>query len=222
MHLWALFVAEELGRQRHVLGRERDRAAHRRRGAGADRWLDRLRALGTRHSFNRVADTSGTLLSTEHLDRVVISARAGSPSKPASATASSAGCSTSTDSHFPTTHRCPTSRSAERLRLRPTGPRGNQSLAASVAALELVRADGELVRFGRGDDAFDGVVVALGALGLVARMTLDVVQAFELRQTSSTTCRGGWWKRISTTSSRSGTARASSRSGRMRASTRSG
>ena len=32
---------------------------------------NRLRALGTRHSFNRVADTSGTLLSTEHLDRVV-------------------------------------------------------------------------------------------------------------------------------------------------------
>ena len=45
-----------------------------------------------------------------------------------------------------------------------------------------MRADGELVRFGRIDDAFDGVVVALGALGLAARVTLDVVQAFELRQ----------------------------------------
>ena len=29
------------------------------------------RPLGTRHSFNRVADTDGTLLSTEHLDRIV-------------------------------------------------------------------------------------------------------------------------------------------------------
>ena len=34
----------------------------------------------------------------------------------------------------------------------------------------------------RGDDDFDGAVVSLGALGLVARVTLDVVPAFELRQ----------------------------------------
>ena len=31
----------------------------------------RLRPLGTRHSFSRVADTDGTLLSTELLDRIV-------------------------------------------------------------------------------------------------------------------------------------------------------
>src|SRR5881392_1043182 len=30
-----------------------------------------LRPLGTRHSFSRVADTTGVLLSTEHLDGVV-------------------------------------------------------------------------------------------------------------------------------------------------------
>ena len=30
-----------------------------------------LRPLGTRHSFTTVADTDGTLLSTEHLDRIV-------------------------------------------------------------------------------------------------------------------------------------------------------
>jgi hypothetical protein len=32
---------------------------------------DVLRALGTRHSFSRVADTSGVLLSTEHLNSIV-------------------------------------------------------------------------------------------------------------------------------------------------------
>ena len=32
---------------------------------------DRIRPLGTRHAFNRVADTDGTLLSTQHLDRIV-------------------------------------------------------------------------------------------------------------------------------------------------------
>ena len=43
-------------------------------------------------------------------------------------------------------------------------------------------ADGSLVHFGRGDEDFDGAVVALGALGLVVRVSLDVVPEFELRQ----------------------------------------
>ena len=58
----------------------------------------------------------------------------------------------------------------------------NQSLAASVAALELVRGDGSIMRLDRTDEDFDGAVVALGALGLVVRVTLDVVPGFELRQ----------------------------------------
>ena len=32
---------------------------------------DTVKPLGTRHSFSRVADTSGVLLSTEHLNRIV-------------------------------------------------------------------------------------------------------------------------------------------------------
>jgi xylitol oxidase len=59
---------------------------------------------------------------------------------------------------------------------------GNQSLAAAVAAVDLVQADGSILRLQRGDDDFDGAVVALGALGLAARVTLDVVPEFELRQ----------------------------------------
>jgi xylitol oxidase len=51
-----------------------------------------------------------------------------------------------------------------------------------VAALELVRADGSLIQLNRTDDGFDGAVVALGALGLVVRVTLNVVAEFELRQ----------------------------------------
>src|SRR3954469_9777096 len=59
---------------------------------------------------------------------------------------------------------------------------GNQSLAAAVSALELVGADGSILRLRRGDRDFDGAVVGLGALGLVARVSLDVVPAFEVRQ----------------------------------------
>jgi xylitol oxidase len=58
----------------------------------------------------------------------------------------------------------------------------NGNLATAVAAVELVTSDGELRRFARGDEDFDGVVVGLGALGVVTRLTLDVEPAFEVAQ----------------------------------------
>jgi alditol oxidase len=58
----------------------------------------------------------------------------------------------------------------------------NGNLATAVAALELVRSDGELVRLRRGDPDFDGAVVALGALGVVTRVALDVQAAYEISQ----------------------------------------
>jgi xylitol oxidase len=58
----------------------------------------------------------------------------------------------------------------------------NGNLATAVAALELVTSDGELVRTERGAPDFAGMVVGLGALGAVTRLTLDVEPAFEVRQ----------------------------------------
>jgi xylitol oxidase len=59
---------------------------------------------------------------------------------------------------------------------------GNGNLATAVAALELVTASGEIVRAARGDADFDGLVVNLGALGAVTRVTLDVEPAYDVRQ----------------------------------------
>jgi xylitol oxidase len=59
---------------------------------------------------------------------------------------------------------------------------GNGNLATSVAGLELVTSTGEVVSARRGDPDFDGMVVALGALGAVTRVTLDVEPAYEVRQ----------------------------------------
>jgi xylitol oxidase len=58
----------------------------------------------------------------------------------------------------------------------------NGNLATSVAALELLTSEGELITRARGDDDFDGMVVGLGALGAVTRVTLDVEPAYEVRQ----------------------------------------
>ena len=59
---------------------------------------------------------------------------------------------------------------------------GNGNLATAVTALEIVTASGEIVRAARGDADFDGLVVGLGALGAVTRVTLAVEPAYEVRQ----------------------------------------
>ncbi len=58
----------------------------------------------------------------------------------------------------------------------------NGNLATSVAGLEIVRSDGEVVTVRRGDPDFDGLVVGLGAVGAVTRITLDVEPAYDARQ----------------------------------------
>ncbi len=56
------------------------------------------------------------------------------------------------------------------------------NLATAVAALEVMGPDGELRRYARGDDDFPGMVVGLGATGVVTRVTLDVEPGYEMRQ----------------------------------------
>ncbi|HUF08406.1 MAG TPA: FAD-binding protein [Rhodothermales bacterium] len=58
------------------------------------------------------------------------------------------------------------------------------NLATAVAAIELIKADGELVALSRdGEDmGFGGAVVALGGLGVVTRFTLEIQPAFDMTQ----------------------------------------
>ncbi|MGC0328811.1 xylitol oxidase [Streptomyces sp. SAI-170] len=59
---------------------------------------------------------------------------------------------------------------------------GNGPLAAAVREVELVTADGSVLVIGRGDARFGGAVTALGALGVVTALTLDLEPAFEVEQ----------------------------------------
>jgi xylitol oxidase len=58
----------------------------------------------------------------------------------------------------------------------------NQALASAVAGFELVMGDGGLHRVTRGDADFAGMVVSLGALGILSRITLDIGPSFNVRQ----------------------------------------
>jgi alditol oxidase len=144
---------------------------------------DRVRALGSRHSFSDVADGPGTLVSLEELPgeieinekQVVVPA------------ATRYGVlAEHLQSHglaLPNMASLPHISVAGAV---ATGTHGSGdalgSLSTAVAGLELVTASGGLRTVWRGDPEFAGSVVALGALGIVTRVTLDVRPAFEVRQ----------------------------------------
>lgn len=69
----------------------------------------------------------------------------------------------------------------------------NGSLASAVAAVEIVAPDGEIRTVRRGDADFAGSVVALGALGVVVAVTLDIEPTYTVRQD---VCTGLGWEAL--------------------------
>lgn len=147
----------------------------------------RVKALGSRHSFSEAADTTGTLVSLRNLNRVTVldqerrtvTVEGGITYGELGPVLDAAGWALpnlASLPHIAVAGACATGTHG-------SGDR-NGGLATSASALEVVIADGSVVQFSRerDGDRFDGVVVALGALGVVVRLTLDLVPAFTVRQ----------------------------------------
>lgn len=144
----------------------------------------RIRALGTRHSFNDLAD-GVELVSLEDLEPGIrideqsetVSVSAGLRYGELGAELQRHGWALRNLASLP--HISVAGAIA-------TGTHGsgdrNGVLARAVTGLELVTADGSLLAIGPADERFDGAVVSLGALGIVSRVTLDIEPAFEVRQ----------------------------------------
>ncbi|WBB71110.1 D-arabinono-1,4-lactone oxidase [Micromonospora sp. WMMD812] len=148
---------------------------------------ERIRAVGTGHSFNRLGDTTGDLVTLAGLppevtvdrERRTVTVAAALRYGDVATRLHTQGCALANLASLP--HISVAGAIA-------TGTHGsgeaNGNLATAVAALELVTADGDLLRVDRDadGDTFAGMVVALGALGVVTRVTLDLVPAFDVRQ----------------------------------------
>ncbi|MEN3267995.1 FAD-binding protein [Pseudonocardia sp.] len=146
---------------------------------------DRIRALGTGHSFSRIADTTGDLVSLADLppvtridaDAATVTVSAGMRYGEVTGQLHAAGFALpnlGSLPHISIAGACSTGTHG-------SGD-GNGALATAVSALELVGPDGELRAVRRGDADFPGSVVALGALGIVTALTLDLRPTFGLRQ----------------------------------------
>jgi alditol oxidase len=146
-----------------------------------------LRVLGSAHSFNRLADTPGDLVSLAGMPRLVevdsarasVTVSAGLRYGELARELDKAGRALrnlGSLTHISVAGSC------------ATGTHGsgdaNRCLAAAVSALEMISADGDIVTACRDSDPirFPGMVVALGALGVITRLTLDTVPSFDIRQ----------------------------------------
>ena len=146
-----------------------------------------LRVLGSRHSFNDVADSTGDLVSLRRMPRIfrldrgarTVTVDAGVRYGELCAELDSAGFALhnlASLPHISVAGACATG----------THGSGNRNgcLATSVTAMEIVTADGDIRALSRENspDIFDGAVVALGGLGVVTALTLELQPAFRMRQ----------------------------------------
>ncbi|WP_307024435.1 FAD-binding protein [Arthrobacter globiformis] len=146
----------------------------------------KLRALGSRHSFNRIADTTGTLVSLEHLEpaiqvdpaKMTVTVSGGTRYGTLAAELQRQGYALHNLASLPHISVA----GAVATATHGSGDR-NGNLATAVAGLELVTADGGILTSRRGEPDFDGMVVGLGALGIVSSLTLDIEPTFRLSQT---------------------------------------
>jgi xylitol oxidase len=146
-----------------------------------------LRALGSRHSFNRIADSTHVQLSPAHLDSIdiddhartvtvgagvrygtlapIIDARGFGLHNLASLPHISVAGAIATATHGSGIH--------------------NGNLATAVRAIEIVTANGDIVQLSRdkGGDQFLGAAVHLGCIGVVTRVTLDLQPTYQVAQT---------------------------------------
>jgi xylitol oxidase len=147
---------------------------------------ERMKVLGTRHSFNGIADSTDRFVTVPGLNDISIDAEAKTVT---------VGAGITYGQLAPVLHH--QGWALHNLASLPhisvagsisTGTHGsgetNGTLASAVSAIEFVSATGRLERLSRARDGetFKGAVVGLGALGVITRVTLDVQPAYMMRQ----------------------------------------
>lgn len=148
---------------------------------------DRVRTLGTGHSFNPIADCApggvlvslGRLPRTVELDPAAGTVRVGGGVRYGELTAAVAPSGLALANlgslpHISVAGACATGTHG-------SGD-GNRVLADAVQGFTLLTADGSLVRLDDTDPDFAGTVIGLGRLGVVVELTLRLVPGFQIHQ----------------------------------------
>ncbi len=147
----------------------------------------KLKALGSRHSFNTIADSDANQVSFEKMNRVL--------SLDAAANTVTIESGVKYGELAPYIHE--KGYAVHNLASLPhitiagaiaTATHGsginNGNLSTAVSAIEFINAAGDIITLSKKKDGeqFNGAVVALGALGVVTKLTLDLQPAFDMKQ----------------------------------------
>ncbi len=168
------------------------RAAHLDQPSGASevqqlvKTLPRAKALGARHSFNDIADTTGDQISLKHLETMTLNREARTVTVGAGVTYGKlapwldaqgfAVHNLASLPHISIVGGCATASHGSGIH--------NGNLATIVTAMEFIDGSGRLVTLTRAGnpDQFAGAVVGLGALGVITSITLKVIPTFQIAQ----------------------------------------
>ena len=143
-----------------------------------------VRALGSRHSFNTIADSFTSQISLQHLDSMEVDAKAQTVTV-------GAGVRYGTlapwlDAKGFAVHNLASLPHITVAGAIATATHGsgvkNGNLSTAVRALEIVKANGEIVTISHEHPHFHGAVVSLGAVGIVTKVTLAVQPRFDMTQ----------------------------------------
>ena len=147
--------------------------------------IPNIRAIATRHTFNGIADTAGELIDMRELrsdplidpERRAVTVTSGTTYGELASALHAQGFALHNLGSLP--HISVAGAIA-------TGTHGsgdrNPTLSVAVSALELVTATGDLIQIHRSEAGFAGMVVGLGAFGIVTRITLDIEPTYAVRQ----------------------------------------
>jgi xylitol oxidase len=145
----------------------------------------KLRILGTRHTFNAIADSDTALISLAHLtpfarfdhERLQVTISANMTYGELCPLLHAAGYALPNMAslpHISVIGACMTATHGSGV--------SNPTLAASVASLTFVAANGELSTLEIQQDECFGAVISLGAIGVIVELTLNLIPAFEISQ----------------------------------------
>jgi alditol oxidase len=147
----------------------------------------KLKVLGTRHCFNKIADSKDLLLSLRPMDNVI----AVDPTKRTVTVAAGITygqlCPYLDGKGF-ALHNLASLPHISVAGALSTATHGsgqkNGNLATAASGLEIVTGEGNMVSLSRQRDGetLKGAVVGLGALGVITKVTLDIQPSFKMRQ----------------------------------------
>jgi xylitol oxidase len=145
-----------------------------------------LKALGARHSFNGIADSTVGQISLKHFDKIELDTKAKTVTVGAGVTYGE--LAPYIDSRGFAVHNLASLPHISVVGACATATHGsgnkNGNLSTAVRAMEIVTASGDVSTFSREKlgDKFPGTVVGLGALGVITKIMLEVQPTFQVAQ----------------------------------------